>query len=195
MACVSAGVVRVRVRVRALLGHAYLAAVHHGAHHALGEVEARQVRLRHQASALAEVLGPLNVLEQAGERCGALGLVQAVVGGIAAVVKLPRLQRARGIGNRGRARRAVQAGRALERGRLLAEAAPGGEHLLHDAREGGVLGARAVQDAADEEEDERDARDEEPRQAVGRAATPSENHGPGALQRREPWRAMAHVSR
>lgn len=145
----------------------YLSAVDHGVHHALGELEIRQVLQRHGTLAQRVVLRPLDVLEQAWERRLALVAIQPVVTPIAAVVEHPRLVLlARRVGHEGGVGGAVQARRAVEGGRLLAETASGWEHFLDDARDRRVLGARSVDDARDEEDDDGDARDEEPSEAV-----------------------------
>lgn len=106
-------------------------------------------------------------LKQAWERGLALLTVQPIVISVATVVENPGLLFLRGgVGDYGMARGAVETRFALEGRTVLAEAAACGKDLLDERRQGGVLGAGAVQDGGDKENNECDGRHEKPCQAV-----------------------------
>lgn len=153
------------------LSKTHLAVVDHGSHHALGQVEAGQIGLGDLAPALADLDSALNVLVLAGEGAVALGLVEAVVVAVALVVEEPVGGLLGGIvAQDNLVGGAVEAGVAGKVCAELAQTAAGGHDLAHQGRQGRALGAGAVEDGADEQEQQGAGGDEEHGQDVGAGA-------------------------
>ena len=131
----------------------HLTVVDHGAHHALGQVEAGQVGLGDLAPALPHLDGALNVLVLAGEGAVALGLVQGVVVPVALVAEQPVVGVVgRILAQHDLVRGAVQTRIAGKVGAELAQTAARRHDLPDEGRQARRLGARAVQNGADEQE-------------------------------------------
>ena len=155
----------------------HLAVEDHGSHHAFRQLERRQLLFGDLPLALPHFPRTLNVLEEAWERRVALVLIQAVVVRIAPVREDPSLVLVRSCIDHNRlARGAVETGVAGEGRAVLALASPSRKHFLHQRGKRGILGASAVNDGAEEKEDERAAPDEEIGKNIENAATPSQQH-------------------
>lgn len=139
----------------------------HASHHTLGKIKARQIGLCDFSPALADLDGTLDIFVLAGERTLALGVVEAIIILVPLVLEGPQLLllSRRGIGRQNSlVARAVQAGIALKICAELAQTAARGQNLLDERRERGVLGACAVENGADEQEQQGAGGEEEKRQ-------------------------------
>lgn len=152
----------------------HLAVVDHGSHHSLGQVEAGQIGLGDLAPALAHLDCALNVLVLAREGAVALGFVQAVVVLVALVVVQPiACLLGRILAQDDLVRSAVQTCIAGEVGTELAQTAAGGHDLPDQGRQGRRLGACAIEDGADEQEQQGARGHEEEGEDVGAGAPPA----------------------
>jgi hypothetical protein len=157
-----------------LEGTTHLAVVDHGSHHSLGQIEAGQVGLGDLAPALPHLDRALNVLVLAGEGAVALGLVQPIVVPVALVAEQPIVGLLRLVlSQHDLVRSAVQTRIAGEIGAELAQTAARGHDLPDERRQGRRLGARAIENGADEQEQQGAGGHEEEGQHVGAGASPA----------------------
>jgi hypothetical protein len=157
-----------------LEGTTHLAVVDHGPHHSLGQVEAGQVGLGDLAPAVPHLDCALNVLVLAREGAVALGFVQAVVILVALIVEQPIVcLLSRVLAQHDLVRGAVQTRVAGEVGAELAQTAACGHDLPDERRQGRRLGACAVEDGTDEQEQQGAGGHEEEGKHVGAGAPPA----------------------
>lgn len=155
-------------------GTTHLTVVDHGSHHSLGQVEAGQVGLGDFAPTLPHLDCALNVFVLTREGAVALGLIQAVVVLVALVVVQPvALLLGRILAQDDLVRGAVQTRIAGEVGAELAQTAACRHDLPDQGRQGRRLGAGAIEDGADEQEQQGAGGDEEEGEHVGAGASPA----------------------